>query len=320
MKNIDFNMAYDAIQQQEQSYGHDWQQDSENLEASGLYRAIADLVDPKKGEIVVDIGTGRGLQLMALTMKEPDSIIIGTERTRVNAIEAYQFLSDLGLGDYLAVLATSEMDVTSERKIFWKHHTEAIRNAMHSVRQAMQEKIMIIDDNILHPESLPILLEGKKIDAGILSMPGGSSARTLEWPFQAEMLDSKTSRQRVFDVSNQTRFAFYHFMSEHVRESGRIVVAERMLADPSIDPRMAISHLLGRHMKSLTKYWKPANGALLEADFANTNVALNPADTEKGPIQNGVHNESHNRYIGILRLDRTDVPFEEPALPRPVQA
>ena len=106
-------------------------------------------------------------------------------------------------------------------------------------------------------------------------------------------------------------------MSENVRTDGRIVVAERMLADPSVDPRFAISHLLGRHMKSLGKYWKPMNGGLIEADFTNTTVALNPAHTENGPIENGVQNAQYRRYIGILRLDRNEVPFEEPALPRP---
>jgi len=319
MRDIDHDTAYSAIQHQEQGYGRDWQQDSEKLDASGLYHAIAQLVNPQKGEIIVDIGTGRGFQLIALTMAEPESIIIGTERTRVNALEAYQCLVELGLEDYLAVLATSEIEITPERKIFWRQDTEVIRKAMNSVRLAMKEKIMIIDDNILHPESLPLLLEGQKIDAGILSMPGGSSARALEWPFQAEILDDTALNQRVFDISNQTRYAFYHFMSENVRTDGRVVIAERMLADPSVDPRFAINHLLGKHMKSLTKYWKPMNGAFIEADFTNTTVSLNPAHTEHGPVPNGVHNEQYRRYIGVLRLDRNDVPFEEPALPRPVE-
>lgn len=321
MKPIDINAVRNGLLGQEQEYGYDWIQDAERLGRSGLYNTITKIVEPKPHEIIVDIGTGTGLQLVSIAGVERDVITIGTERTRANVLLTYQYLAELGLQDALSALSTSELAVTEDKKLFWKPEVATIAKHMAQVRTQLQEKIMLLEDNILTPALLPYVLEGKQIDAGILSMPGGSSSRLLEWPFDPMTLTQETKRERVYEISNQTRFAFYHFMSEHVRPGGRIVVAERMLSDPGMSPTVAVQMLTVSHMRGLHKYWEPVKGALHETEFTNTAVELSASNPHGGTIHgHAAEREGYTPNIAIIRYDRNDVPFEEAPLPRPEKA
>lgn len=321
MKPIDINAVRNGLLGQEQEYGYDWIQDAEKLGQDGLYNTITTIVEPKPHEIIVDIGTGTGLQLLSIASAEGNAITIGTERTRANVLLTYQYLAELGLQDVLSALSTSELTVTKDKKLFWKPEVATIAKHMAQVRAQLLEKLMILEDNILTPALLPYVLEGKQIDAGILSMPGGSSSRLLEWPFDPMTLTQQTKRQRVYEISNQTRFAFYHFMSEHVRPGGRIVVAERMLSDNNADPKDAVLMLTKRHMCDLKKYWEATKVAIHHTEFTDTTVELSASNPHGGTVYgHAPEREGYTPNIAIIRYDRNDVPFKEAPLPHPEKA
>lgn len=323
MKTPDYEAARRGLLGQEEQYSLDWMEDAERLADDGLYDTITKMVEPKPDEVIVDIGTGTGLQLLSLGAAEGDAITIGTERTRMNVMMAYSYLSQLGLRDALSVLAASDLRVSAdERQLYWKQELHRVAGFVANVRSQLREKIHLLEDNILMPELLTHVLDGRKIDAGILSMPGGSSSRLLEWPYDINSpLTEETKRVRVKEITNRTRYAFYHFMSEHVREGGRIVVAERMLTDPAIAPAHGAQIMIAQHMQSLTQYWQPLKGALLQTEFSNTTVQLGASDPRLGHMRGDEAKEKgYAPHIAVVRYDRTDVPFNEPPLPRPESA
>lgn len=319
MKNEHYESAREALLTQEGSYALDWVNDAERLFRDGLYDTIADLVKPKADEVIVDIGTGTGLQLLSLAQAEGQAITIGTERTRVNVSLAYKYLSGLGLKDALNALAPSTLAVSAEDKLFWKPELQRVADHMAKIRRELSKNILLLEDNILAPALLPHVLEDRPIDAGILSMPGGSISRLVEWPYDAMSNLTQTAKlERMKEVTDTTRFAFFHYMSEHVRPGGRIVVAERMLTDPNIERILGIQLMIAKHMGPLRKYWESTTGALLETELSDTTVRLIARDSQQGMMSGKSATEKGFRpHIGIIRYDRNDVPFEEAPLPRP---
>lgn len=314
-------LATESLVDREHAYASDWQKDAERLNEMGLYTEIANLINPKDDDLIVDIGTGAAYQLIQLVLKNPKATYIGTERNRASTIATYQNLQAMKIEKIFSVLATSELEKTNDGRGFWSSNAEFVRQNMHQVRIVLKDYILLLDDDIRYPEILPIVLDDKKIDVGILSMPGGSMSRIYEWPFEPgqKKLSDAQMQKRVNDVSDMTRIAFYHFMSEYVRESGRIVVAERMHLPASSNFSDAIGIMMMKKMKHLTKYWQSLRGFFIETDLTDMTVKLSATDEDGEVIENNMPmNKESRRGVVVCTLERNEVSFEEDDLPRPI--
>ena len=314
--------AMRVIAGQELRYADEWGSDAHSLQNSGLYDAITSFVDPQDGQTIVDIGTGNANQLISLVLRNPRPTYIGTERSRPNVIATYESIQRAGLKNVFTMVATSQLTKTADGKAFWKFDASFVRDRLEQIREHLKQKVLLIDDNILYPEILPIVLGDQKIDAGILSMPGGSSSRTIEWPFRPDEVRTQADLRRIAtDVTNRTRTAFFRLMSEYVRPEGRIVVAERILLTPESSVRGATRALIGEHMGDLTKYWQPISGTFLDIELHNTTVELHGLHADGQHVSmKEIQGTDQKAGVVIIRIDRNDVPFNEPPVPRPTAA
>jgi hypothetical protein len=289
--------------------------------SQGFYNAIADLVDPKDDEVVVDVGTGLGHLLVALTVKNPKSVIIGTERTMRNLSAAFNYLDSLGIADSLAVLENAELRWTPDQRVFWHRSLDAFADDRAKIHEILREKIMLIGDDILHSTFLPDILPEPRIDAGILSMPGGAPNRAWLWPMKMERAKDAEIQRRIANISDTTRLAFFHFMSEHVPPGGRIVVAERFGTEHGKDTPQNFATSVRGKMRDLRKYWDTKTVLQVDADLANgaTELMIEDVDRQKFiPVKEV--DRSIQQTIGIIRFDRNDVTFNELPPERPMPA
>ncbi len=309
-----------TLMDQEERYAQDWRVDADNFMGSNLYGEITGLVEPKNGETTVDVGTGMGYQLIALAEQNGMSNVIGTERTRANVFETYKHMQAYNLARYFSLFSDSELSLTEDGRVYWKRGSGFTDDIKDRLRSQLEHKILLLDDNILYPQILPAVLPDGKLQAGILSMPGGSSNRALEWPFYPAELDDEQHLDRTTEISDATRKAFYRFMAEYMEPgNGRIVIAERMLSDPSVSQHQAGIGMIGRQMQSLRKYWKPMRGGIVPVDFSGTQVDLKATDA-KGKVFDAreKHPSGAISSIVVARFDRTNVPFDEPPQERPI--
>lgn len=309
--------AQDEVHETEGSYAADWFKDSVALAHDGFYAEITNLIDPKPGETIVDVGTGSGLQLVDLAVASPESNIIGTERTKVNMMMTHAFMSRIIHPGTISAFSDSRLQGAIDDCAFWERGSEMFKKSRDAIRASLKEKILLLDDNILYPQLLQEILPNGQLNAGILSMPGGSVSRVIEWPFKADVKTTQEKHQRIFDISNATRKAFYHFMAEHMQPGkGRIVVAERLAMNSSLDPRIAAMSNMRENMgESLSRYWFPDRFVFTDGDFTNTSVDLGIIH----PKAKKIDYSAFETKIAIVRFNRTDVPFEEEPLKKPVR-
>lgn len=310
--------AENVLLENETAYALDWQADSFNALQSGFYAKVSNSIEPKPGEIIVDIGAGLGNQLIDLMVREPKALTIGTERTRENVRMIVEHFRNIGLESACAAVISSSLEQTIDGKVFWQRICRDREEFRKKCRPLLETKILFLDDDIRYPVLLPTVLGDEKIDTGVLSLPGGSSNRAIEWPFDPTNYTQANNNQRIIEAANATRFAFYHYMAEHVRPGGRIIVAERIVAGKQEKPGDAFFSLIGRHMKDLRKYWNPHRSTAAAMYPQNAAVELRASDK-------GMQEYSHEDLRKLKRefsvvigtLERNTTQFSENPLPRP---
>ncbi len=300
----------------EEEYLKDWVKDTKRWEALGLYLKVAEFAAPQNGRFTVDIGTGLGMQLVFLAAANERGLYVGTERTPRNVELAKRYLNELGL-DAVTMLLTQGLAVDAEDRLFWEQrHLPHLKSIRPQIRAALEQQVLLMDDDIRRPQSLPVVLDGEKVDTAILSLPGGSASRAYEWPFVAEQIDQHEVRRRTVQVSNDTRAGFYHFASQTVRDGGKAIVAERLTSDDTDGAGSALA-LISQQMGPYAKYWRAGRVAMMKSNELPQQVTLlathegrqlGKADLQKYGLQ---------MRLAIIELFRNKKAFDEAPLPEP---
>jgi hypothetical protein len=305
------SLARNAIVSTERTYSQDWSQDATEWERRGLYLQIARLVNPSDGRFVADIGTGLGHQLIYLGGVNPRGLYIGTERTPLNVAFAQQYLRGLGLEAVSAAMVT-ELKSSPDRRLYWGQRSlPGLLEMRAQILEVLKHHLFLIDDDIRRPQSLPAILGDEKLDAAILSMPGGSAIRAHEWPFAPGDLTDDESRTRITAATNETRSSFYHFASQAVRDGGKAVLAERVSAPEGANILNEGAGMLRRFIGNYAKYWH----------FGRIAVANHPGSPDTVPLiaegmtSHQLQGMGRTTHAFIAELIRNTVDFTEP--PRP---
>jgi len=257
----------------------------------GVYDKAADMLDLKKGEIHVDLGSGNGEFLSRLSQVFPQSILIGVERSKL-------------------LLALSASRLCSSGIHTWQLYSESIKaNGEGTAEKSfsvdderLKEKsflhegfVTLVQDDIRRLSVLKKLLGKRKIDSATFMFPGVSESMAFETPYSLEGMDyftgilkaygslkasdfcdpadlekAKTNVEsskreidrRVSEIMIATRKSVYQILSELVRANGNIVVTER--TDPAL---MAgedqIQKIRDSFMGECGRYWLPERPDIL---------------------------------------------------------
>ncbi len=301
----------------EATYFCAWKKDADEWAKVGLYRKITELADPQDDQLIVDIGTGTGVQLLHLMAQNPRTRYIGTERTPHNVSALYTYWKQEGFEGALAQLHTQEMAVDADGHVYWKQRLpEQLVQMRDQVRAVLTERILVLDDDIRRPESLPVILGNEKIDTAIFSQTGGSPLRPYEWPYKIfRTVAKKEAAKRTREIGNSTRTGFYHFASKTVRDGGRMIVAERASIDPKNNILEESLAMISAQIGSFKKYWKPMRGAEATLDLPE-NVELVAGDKNEMTMKS-LKEKGRTTHSVVMEFIRTALPFNEPELPRP---
>lgn len=307
-----------TLHQSEAEYLQRWLEDAKRFASSGFYERVTDMVAPKDDDVIVDIGFGTAHQLVSLMLRNPKSTLIGTDRTSMNVMSTYQRLINSKLGSAFAAVPIGKLTEHAPGQIHWQHDLPMLRAILGEVRELLKTKVLLLPDNILYPQSLPEVLGDTPITAGIMSLPGGSGNRAYEWPVLPEHMQATEQIERIQQVSDQTRMAFYHFMSQHVRPGGRIIVAERITVEPGIEPMESATHNMRYAMGELQNYWAPHSSNYADLPLEHTTVEL--YDTSGMSMAEAPQARAQGKRVGVVisRFDRNDRSWNSPPLPRPV--
>jgi hypothetical protein len=291
----------------EDAYSADWIADAQRWQERGLYRTVADFVAPRPGHFVVDIGTGTGLQLMWLMGLEPDGLYLGTDRTPANVQRAAAFLDTEGLP--AAAMKLRSLQQHDDGRVGWEHQRLAeLRVTLPVLLRHMRERVVIIDDDIRDPQALQVILGETKIDAAILSLPGGSPARAYEWPYALRLVSAAEERQRIVEVTNDTRMAFFRWAAATVRDGGKVVLAERLSAVPGVPPELAALELVSRFMGETAPCWRPGRVATLPIDGEHHQVQLRASHAGNTLSVADLEASGRTMMLAIVELFRTSQP------------
>lgn len=307
--------AEDAVKAAESSYMQGWTVDAERWEQYGLYKQVAEITAPRDGRFTWDAGTGLGHQLIWLAGINPKGLYVGTERTPFNVELARDYWAGKGI-DMVTILQTQALHAMPDRRLYWAQRNLAAVAAMRSrIRELLERHILITDDDTRNPQVLPAILGTEKLEAAILSLPGGSSMRAYEWPFHPAQLEEQEERARVVEASDSTRLGFYHYASQAVRDGGKIVIAERAGAAANITPELGLGHV-AKTMRGYTKYWKAGRVALASHPIPD-NVKLKATFEGKQYDPQDLVKLGYAMHVVIVELLRNTVEFNEPPRPLP---
>lgn len=299
----------------ESLYFDDWKKDSEIWMQDGLYARVAEIANPQSGRIVLDMGTGTGMQLVFLAGENPDGLFIGTDRTPANVLLAVNHLRSKGL-DAISALTTQELSIDDQQRLYWQQRSvEELRTLSTQVRNVLRQHVLIMDDDMRHPIALPIILDGEKVDTAILSLPGGGPTRAYEWP-HAPNADPAQADARSLAVSNDARSGFYHYASQAVRDGGKAIIVERVVSGVDAADPAGVLTLIGRHAGVCGKYWN-ARKVHTRAMPTNFSVELRATLGTEQISHAAIERRSAAMHLAIIELCRNTVPFNEAPRPRP---
>lgn len=297
-----------TLQEYETLYSTAWRDDSLRLARAGYYQHATDMVDPKAEQVIVDIGTGIGLLLMSICARSPKSLMIGTDRTQQNMQTLMQTLNELGFQQSIAVLGDAEWSVV-QSQVRQRLQQEQVARHAALMRQLMHDRVLFVNDDILDPVYLPTILGDTPIDAGVLSLPGGSASRAFEWPFTQEQIEGTERNTRLHNITAHTRRAFYDFMSKHVRPGGRVVASERVDLGPKHTATDVMAVNTRWFMGKNEQYWTPSGLVFADFPYTGAQVPLGAEGEEILPTT-GAESADRKQTIVIMRYERNNVPFK----------
>lgn len=303
---------------EESRYLFDWKKDARAYAALGLYARITDMIEPKADDVIVDVGLGTGHQLFSLMATRPEATLIGTDRTSMNVYQTYQMLVADGVGDAFMIVTNGNAVESQPGQLHWEHNRAWLQEHVTNIRELLRTKVLLLQDNILYPQALPAILD-RPITAAIHSLPGGSAMRAYEWPYTREDMEHIPEVDRITDITQRTRYAFAHYMSQHMVPQGRLVLAERVLVDPEHDPMRSTTENMRYAMGDQQVYWEPHSSRFVPLNLQNTSVPLRTAKGESihadRPLP-AVPNDARTGIV-ITRFNRNDKPWAGQPLATP---
>ncbi len=305
----------DVWQRQDTEYFDLWLQESLEWDRAGFYDRYAGLLNPRDGELIIDVGAGNGTLLSYLYERSDKAHYIAVERSRYAALFAFKMLEKfLPLTGYLS----GRLQWTSQHRPRWVYEVPP-RKQLQEIKKSLSDRILILTDDIRYPTVLPAVLGRERADALSLSMPGGPSVRALEWPFDCpeEQLEESEVERRVKHVSDDTRKATFHFAAKHLKDGGRLLIAERVATASDPSPENMLGSF-GASIGPYRKYWSAQNLFFSGPVDVQSGLQWIPTKHEKKETEGspGIP-EKPVRRAAILTLIRNKRRFRESPLPRP---
>ena len=232
------NGVTDILERLDKSYSVNWAREMYDWAGPEVYDRASGLLEDGLGSesTHVDLGCGFGNFLFLLKKNYPDRLLYGVELNYHVITDATAAFHHMHIPFNLAICRGLKYSRGNDSVLRIPQYNEKFKEA--DFQNA--RKVQLICDDIRSMNVLKEILSGKKIDSGSFLMPGISMSAALESPYSCDTPDPDIFKSRIGEIMDKVRSGAYLFMAEHLKENGRLVVAENIDASrPEGEPLSA---------------------------------------------------------------------------------